>query len=263
MIKRQNVAWRWKRKSPDAFASVYMHTVPNGRIYIGVTSRDPELRWQKNGSGYRKQTEFFADIQKYGWDNIKHEILFQSKDDDEAYAKEEEYIREYKAKYGDLVYNTVFGRMHTDQYKKYISLIQKGKTISKESKAKMSATRTAIAGRPVVCWETGDRFPSLKSAAEAYHIPKYGNILTACYRFPEYTIGGYHWYREGDDISQREIPLIKANTLPVRCVETGEVYPSSVEAARAIGFTLPLRIVSICDGAKSKAKSYTWEWATN
>lgn len=263
MIKRQDVAWRWKKKSPYALASVYKHTVPNGRIYIGVTCRDPQLRWQHNGSGYRKQTEFFADIQKYGWDNIKHEILFQSRDESEAYAKEEEYIREYKDKYGDLVYNITFGRMHTDAYKKFISERQKGVPLSKEQREKLSASRIAAYGVPVVCWETGEHFSSVTEAAKAHNIKTVTNIFLACDRFPDYTIAGYHWHRESDDISQREIPLVKANTLPVRCVETGEVYPSSIEAAKAIGFTLPLRIVSICDGAKSKAKKRTWEWATS
>lgn len=141
MIKRQDVAWRWKPKDPDALASVYMHTVPNGRIYIGVTCRDPYLRWQHNGSGYRKQVEFFADIQKYGWDNIKHEVVFQTKDTNEAYAKEEELIRKYKDLYGDLVYNVTFGRFHTDEYKKLISNQNKGKHLSNEVKQKLRDAR--------------------------------------------------------------------------------------------------------------------------
>lgn len=261
MIKRQNVAWRWKPKDPDALASVYMHTVPNGRMYIGVTCRDPELRWQRNGSGYRKQTEFFADIQKYGWDNIKHEILFQSKDADEAYTKEEEFIRLYKEKYGDLVYNTTFGRKHTDKYKELISKLNKGKVTEESTKKKLSDARTSRFGTHVVCWETGEEFPSIKSAGESCGVSRWGNVLMACQCFPDRTIGGYHWYRANDDISQKEIPLIKASTIPVRCIETGEVFPSVNDAAKEINYSHPLRIVQICDGMNAKAAKRSWEWA--
>lgn len=261
MIKKQDVAWRWKQKDPDALASVYMHTVPNGRIYIGVTCRDPYLRWQRNGSGYRKQTEFFADIQKYGWDNIKHEVVFQTKDVDEAYAKEEELIRSYKDKYGDLVYNVCFGRMHTDGYKKLISNLNKGKHLSEEAKQKLSDARKKMFGVEIVCWETGEHFVGYKNAGEASNIKRFGNISTACKHFPDYTLGGYHWYRADDDISEKEIPLIKASTLPVCCVETGEIFPSSNEAAKAYNYSHPIRIVKICDGQKSKAAMHSWVWA--
>lgn len=261
MIKRQDTAWRWKEKDPDTLASVYMHTVPNGRMYIGVTCRDPELRWQRNGSAYRDLPEFFADIQKYGWDNIKHEILFQTKDKEDAYAKEEELIRLYKDQYGDLMYNVTFGRKHTDGYKQLMSKLNKGKILTDATKEKMSKSRTERYGVPVVCWETGECFDNIRVAGEVFNIRRYRNIATACTHFPEYTIGGYHWYRKNDDISEKEVPLIKANTLPVRCVETGEVFASSKDAAKAMHFSHPIRIVKICDGAKARAAKHSWEWA--
>ena len=53
---------------------VYKHKAPNEKIYIGITSQDPERRWQ-NGYGYATQQLFWRAIQKYGWENIQHEIL--------------------------------------------------------------------------------------------------------------------------------------------------------------------------------------------
>ena len=47
--------------------TVYMHRFPNGKVYIGMTSKKPEDRW-KRGSGYRTQNVFKA-ILKYGRDN--------------------------------------------------------------------------------------------------------------------------------------------------------------------------------------------------
>ena len=54
---------------------VYKHTSPNGKVYIGMTCLKPIQRWKKDGSGYKRNTHFWGAIQKYGWENFKHEIL--------------------------------------------------------------------------------------------------------------------------------------------------------------------------------------------
>ena len=66
---------------------VYMHTSPSGKRYIGITSKNPpEKRWL-NGRGYRN--EYIKNvIQKYGWDNFEHEILFNCLTKSEAEQKE-------------------------------------------------------------------------------------------------------------------------------------------------------------------------------
>ena len=53
--------------------TVYKHILPNNKIYIGITSKEPFLRWKW---GYRHNSYFLNAIKKYGWQNIKHEILF-------------------------------------------------------------------------------------------------------------------------------------------------------------------------------------------
>ena len=81
--------------------TVYMHTCPNGKKYIGITSKSPEQRW-RNGEGYRKQA-FFKAIRKYGWKNISHEILGVVDTAEEAALEETKYIAQYKTylrKYG-------------------------------------------------------------------------------------------------------------------------------------------------------------------
>lgn len=54
--------------------SVYKHTLPDNKVYIGITSVPLTERWD-NGFGYERQPKFFREIVKYGWDNIKHDIL--------------------------------------------------------------------------------------------------------------------------------------------------------------------------------------------
>ena len=73
---------------------VYKHKVPNEKIYIGITSQDPERRWQ-NGYGYATQQLFWRAIQKYGWDNIEHNILFENLSFEEAKQIEIELIAKY------------------------------------------------------------------------------------------------------------------------------------------------------------------------
>ena len=76
---------------------IYKHTNKiNNKSYIGLTCQDPKLRW-RNGKGYKPCVKFYNAIQKYGWNNIKHEILYTNLSEQEAKAKEIELISYYKA----------------------------------------------------------------------------------------------------------------------------------------------------------------------
>lgn len=75
--------------------SVYKHTLPNGKVYIGITSLDPSQRWN-NGFGYQKQHKFFKEIVLYGWDNIKHEVIATNLSEIDARKIEKEMIENEK-----------------------------------------------------------------------------------------------------------------------------------------------------------------------
>ena len=66
--------------------NVYKHTFPDGKIYIGV-STNPLKRWS-NGHGYYFNVELDKAIKEVGWENIKHEILFDRLSKEEAEQKE-------------------------------------------------------------------------------------------------------------------------------------------------------------------------------
>jgi len=72
---------------------VYKHTFPDGRTYIGITSDDPENRWN-DGFGYRHHGKLFYEIVCHGWYNIKHEILISGLDEKTAKSEERRLIRE-------------------------------------------------------------------------------------------------------------------------------------------------------------------------
>ena len=82
---------------------VYKHTNKiNFFSYIGITSREPEVRWGKNGKNYRpckgRYSCFYNAIKKYGWDNFEHEILETDLTYEQACDKEMYYISFYNTK---------------------------------------------------------------------------------------------------------------------------------------------------------------------
>lgn len=79
---------------------VYKFTFPNGMVYIGVTN-DPETRWQYNGVLYAPQAVGKA-IKRFGWENIKKEIVFYDPENEQAVLDEEKRLI---WKYQDRCYN--------------------------------------------------------------------------------------------------------------------------------------------------------------
>ena len=88
--------------------TVYKHTSPVDKVYIGITGMNPVRRWA-NGLGYKNCTHFFNAILKYGWDNIRHEILYTGLTQEEAECKEKELIKEYHSNNPDFGYNIQLG----------------------------------------------------------------------------------------------------------------------------------------------------------
>lgn len=95
---------------------VYCHTnLINNKKYIGITSQLPNHRWGKDGNGYKGQ-KFYNAIQKYGWDNFEHEILFDNLTKEEAENLEIELIAKFNARDDRFGYNVAVGGMLTDEF---------------------------------------------------------------------------------------------------------------------------------------------------
>lgn len=120
--------------------SVYKHTFPNGKVYIGITSRTPKIRWG-NGKNYVNNKHMNNAIQKFGWDNIKHEVLFENLTKEQAEQKEIELISYYKSNTKDFGYNITNGGKHIGMFSEEtiekMRIAQKGKRLSKETKEKI------------------------------------------------------------------------------------------------------------------------------
>ena len=112
---------------------LYKHTTPNNKIYIGITKQDPHKRWS-NGHGYIHSRYFFNAIIKYGWINIKHEILYCNLTKEQANILEKKYIELYNSNNPRFGYNLQSGGIDhsikdTTKMKKVKSGNNKGKPI--------------------------------------------------------------------------------------------------------------------------------------
>lgn len=82
----------------DKVYNLYRHTSPSGKIYIGITNQSVTHRWGHEGKGYMnvKKGPFKSTIKKYGWNNIKHEVLFIKLTKDKAILLEKVFVAYYK-----------------------------------------------------------------------------------------------------------------------------------------------------------------------
>ena len=171
---------------------LYKHTAPSGKSYIGITCQLPEKRFGVDGVNYKRSKFFWAAIQKYGWQNIRHEIILYDLSENEAKAKEKEYIRLYKSNIREFGYNltaggdgiesykhtdetkrTISARLtgihRSDEFKRKVSESQQGEKsywYGKKQPAEMTALRAKKACKAVICMNNGKVFPSVKDASK-------------------------------------------------------------------------------------------------
>lgn len=130
--------------------TVYAHTTPSGKKYIGITCTGVTRRWRSGGAGYIRASHFYNAIKKYGWDNIKHEVLHDGLDKQTAKKIEIELIAYYQTQNREFGYNVtaggegVNGYHHTEESKAKIGATHLGNTYTlgyrhtEEAKRKMS-----------------------------------------------------------------------------------------------------------------------------
>lgn len=230
--------------------TVYMHTCPNGKVYIGITNRNPLSRWN-NGNGYKNNAHFFNAIQKYGWGNITHEILYDGLSEYEACEAEKRLIEKYDSSNPTKGYNNTLGGEHgkfSEESKKRMSATHKGlqagekhplygKHFSEESRQKMrdsairrfqnaeERTKQSERRKGVTPWNKGIKYSDER--------------------------------REKISVSHKGLPA--HNRKRVLCVETGVIYVSTYEAAQAVKKSQS----SISEAAKGKRKTaggYHWKY---
>ena len=93
----QAILGRSLQLSKKRNSTVYVHEVPKeftgdiAKYYVGITSRDPNVRFGHNGKNYRG-IHFRQAINKYGWENIKHRIICDELTRDDSFELEQKII---------------------------------------------------------------------------------------------------------------------------------------------------------------------------
>lgn len=180
--------------------SVYIHTAPNNKKYVGITSRPVHRRWD-NGNGYRYQTLFYRAIIKYGWDNIDHTIVAQGLTKDEAIALEVQLIDLYSTTNPKFGYNqTAGGEGHSgtplsEETRRKLSVAAKRQWSSPDVRDKMISPRC----KPVVQYSLDGRLiAEYASVKDAMEITGLGDTLSHCANGKYNTAYGFVWRWKGD-----------------------------------------------------------------
>lgn len=130
--------------------TVYMHKFPNNKVYIGITCQSVYKRW---GHKYSNSPLMKNAINKYGWENVEHIILYENLSQEDAEDKEKKLIKKFKSNQKEYGYNVANGGMH------------KGKTTD-ETKLKIreSGASKTFFKKGVSSWNKG--IPQSESAKE-------------------------------------------------------------------------------------------------
>lgn len=179
--------------------SIYKHTCPNGKIYIGITSNHPEQRWN-NGFGYQKNRCFFKDIVAFGWNNILHEVIAKVETQEEAAKIEKILIVSHEATNPNKGYNIQGGApaqcsLHSDAC---TDTSPQGRIDNRGKAGQLKVSQFSKDGTLIATYD------SMKIASKITHI-NHGDICSCCQGHkadgtPKHTAGGFIW-RYAEDSS--------------------------------------------------------------
>lgn len=199
---------------------VYKHTSPSGKVYIGITSRTVNARWE-NGKGYKRNVAFSNVIKKYGWENIKHEIILENLCQSEAFYAEKYLIKWYKLH--KLSYNITDGgegtlgvpawnkgKSWSDEVKKKFKIIHGGsnsywwhRPVSKEHRQHISDAKKGIATKVskvlqfTMSGELIKEYASISEAARTLGID--GSAISKCCKGKRNKVHNFKWKYKDED----------------------------------------------------------------
>lgn len=194
---------------------VYAHVnKKNGKVYIGITSKEkPEHRWN-SGRGYKENPHFYSAILKYGWENFSHLILYEGLDESMAKTKEIELIKVLKSNNPEFGYNLTTGGDGTpgfhpsEETRRKLSEARRKENLSEETLKRRSDKLRGRRFTPEHKRKIGDgnskpvlmlnidgtllkRFPSATEAERRTNI--HHSHISQCCNGHRNTAGGYRW----------------------------------------------------------------------
>lgn len=250
----------------DGNYSVYKHTGPTGRIYIGITKQNPRARWQ-NGKGYVANARFMNAINKYGWDSFKHEIVASGLSKCEAEETEIELIAFYDSANPEFGYNIALGgsaNEFTDETKQKISesvrrvwsdpethdrIVEqmKGVKRSDESKHNISEAQKKRFANP----EQRKLVSENQKGKTRSEKTKHKTSASLC---------RYYADAENRKRIQEIRRTVRNRAVPVICVDTNEKFYSVIDAANKYKIAHQ-NIIKVCRGQRASAGGHVWQYA--
>lgn len=216
--------------------NVYVHTFPNQKRYVGLTTQNVNTRW-KNGYGYRGQLVYKA-ILKYGWSNITHTVY---KCDTETEMK---YLERYLIAYYQTT-NKKYGYNITDGGDGSSGRISKyRKPVDQYSKE----------GILIKTWE------SIYSIERELNYSK--STIRNCLTKRQPTAYNYYWFYSG------ETPVFKTRWIHRKVLQYDlqnnfiAEFENAFEAAKSLGKVNGSHITACCHKKRKSAYNYIWKYRT-
>jgi hypothetical protein len=243
--------------------TVYKHISPSGKIYIGITSKEPKRRWN-GGTGYLTNDYFTKAIKKYGWENFDHEIIANDLTKEEAELKEIELIAYYKSnvrKYGYNIQNGGSARgRHAEETKKKIGQANKGRKPWNYGKHYTVKNH----GGHKLTEETKEKISKahLGKKLSKEQIEKMANSNRGKKRTKEQcqnisnSLKGHKGVKHTQETKEK---IARKLSKPIRLIETDTIYNSIREAGRKLNISSG-NITECLKGRIKTAGGYHWEY---
>lgn len=250
---------------------IYCHTTPSGKKYIGITKQDLTHRFGKSGEKYKRCTAFWKAIEKYGWNNIKHEVIDNAFSLEEANEKEKFYIKLYKTNDKNYGYNCTIGgdgvsgwkpteeqRIKNSNSKKEMwknPQIRKRLTDERKARGNSKQEKERLLKMCKSNWEN----PLIRSELEK-HLSKISNdevckekrkksMKKIWQENPEKFMKNRKYKRGEEHFASKKI----------LCVETNTIYVSGVDAMNKTGISNKA-ISAVLNGKRKTAGDFHWEF---
>ena len=247
--------------------TVYCHISPNNKYYIGITQQTTKKRWQSNGVGYKNSQYFWRAIQKYGWDNFKHIILFENLNEFIAKETEKYLINKYKTSNSDFGYNIslggdgTYGYHHSEETKEKLRISSSKSKHSEETKRLISK----ISSKKVVQLSKVDgglinTFNSIVVAGKETNISS--KHISRCCTGKRKSSGGFCWMHYDDYVENgfNKDLLQNSSYRKVLCIETNEIFNTILEASISKNIN-NVGIWNCCNNLAKTAGGFIWKYA--
>ena len=183
---------------------VYMHErKKTGQKYFGITSASATARW-RNGNGYNKNQRFWRDIQEDGWqEGFIHVILHENISEEAALELETKYILQYKTYLPEKGYNKRIKDGCKD-------------ALSNEARQNMSQGQ-------IIRYQREEEHIK-QSIKTKERLQQYPELKEQCVQALQ------NWRKNLSPEEKQKHD--NAHGYAVKCLETGQIYPTISEAAR-------------------------------